>query len=69
MARYYVHTKKDDDGDHEVHDSNCSWLPKPSHRVDLGYHTHCSSAVKAAERKGYKPTNGCAHCSEDCHTS
>ncbi|HKK44410.1 MAG TPA: hypothetical protein VJ964_02735 [Balneolaceae bacterium] len=69
MSRYYVHTLTDDDGDHEVHKSTCSRLPKPGNMADLGVHSNCASAVTEAERRGFKPADGCAHCSETCHTS
>lgn len=69
MTRYFVHTETDDEGDHEVHKPDCDWLPKPSHRVDLGEHSHCSSAIEEAERRGFRPANGCYHCNEECHTS
>lgn len=69
MTKYYVHTKTDDDGDHEVHEPTCFRLPKESHREDLGYHGNCDSALEEAEERGYEPADGCWHCADECHTS
>lgn len=69
MEKYYVHTETDKQGDHEVHMSTCSWLPKLGHRELLGLHEDCFSAVEEAESQGFKPANGCKHCSEECHTT
>lgn len=66
---YYVHTQKDKNDDYEVHKPSCFRLPKQSHRVDLGEHYSCSSALEEAERRGYKPADGCYHCNEECHNS
>lgn len=57
-------------GDHEVHDeaSTLGCLPEPKHRVALGWHSNCASAVAAASRI-YTDVNGCAYCAEACHTT
>lgn len=67
MAKYYVHTSKDKDGDHEVHDENCKKLPLPANRKYLGVFSSCKPAVTEA-RKYYSPCNGCWHCSRECNT-
>lgn len=66
--RYYVNTKTDDQGDHEVHNSTCKKLPLSSNRIDLGDHSSCRPAVIAAKRH-YDTANGCFWCSRPCHTS
>ncbi|MYD45830.1 MAG: hypothetical protein F4W92_05705 [Gammaproteobacteria bacterium] len=70
MARYYVNKNAQSNGDHEVHTSTCSFLPKSENREYLGIFNHCSGAV--AEAKTSHPfwqINGCYYCSNDCHTS
>ena len=68
MASYYVNNNAQSNGDHEVHTTGCSWLPKPENRTYLGEFSSCSPAVKEA-RKHHTQVNGCYYCSEDCHTS
>lgn len=56
--------------DHEVHslDTPYNCLPLPENRVDLGWHSDCASAVRAA-KSYYSDTNGCRWCARDCHTT
>lgn len=68
MATYYVNKNAQSNGDHEVHKSNCSWLPDESNRMYLGTFDKCSDAVKKA-KETYKNSDGCAYCSPECHTS
>ena len=68
MPYYYVNKNQQANGDHEVHDGGCSWLPKSENRIYLGNFTTCGPAVTEA-RKYYGQVNGCAHCSPLCHTS
>ncbi len=65
--RYYVNQHAQANGDHEVHESTCSWLPQESNRLFLGNFDTCPPAVTAA-RRIYAQSNGCAHCSPACHT-
>ena len=67
MALYYVNTNAQNNGDHEVHKSGCSWLPAKENRIDLGDFTYCSSAVQKA-KEHYDQVNGCYYCSNACHT-
>ena len=67
MKNYYVRKIKDDRGYYEVHEASCYWIPKPENREYLGQFYSCSSALSAAETKGYRPADGCAHCCPDCH--
>ena len=68
MALYYVNKKAQANGDHEVHKSDCDYLPSQENRLRLGDFLNCYDAVREAKR--YYPTaDGCAHCSPECHTS
>ena len=67
MAMYYVNKNAQTNGDHEVHTTGCSWMPKHENRISLGDFYSCHLAVVEA-RKHYSQSNGCAHCSPDCHT-
>ena len=67
MASYYVNQNAQNNGDHEVHTSGCSWLPSVENRIYLGEHSSCHSAVLEA-KKYYSQVNGCYYCSRDCHT-
>ncbi len=68
MPRYYVNRNTQSNGDHEVHQTGCSWLPKPENRIFLGVFDNCKGAVREA-KKYYSQVNGCYYCSNECHTS
>ena len=68
MALYFVNKNAQANGDHEVHISNCSWLPAAENLKSLGYHDNCASAVREA-KKTYPQSNGCAYCCPTCHTT
>jgi len=68
MAKYYVHTVAQTNGDHEVHKTGCQWLPSEQNRKYLGEFDNCADAVKEA-KKTYPQSNGCRTCSNECHTS
>ncbi|HCA57799.1 MAG TPA: hypothetical protein DEP46_07450 [Blastocatellia bacterium] len=65
---YYVNKNEQNNGDHEVHISTCSWLPDTWNRIYLGSFATCEEAVRAA-RNHYNQVNGCYYCSLRCHTS
>lgn len=67
MASYYVNKNAQDNGDHEVHKSDCSYLPDAQNRLYLGDFASCSSAVTEA-KKHYAQVNGCYYCANPCHT-
>ena len=67
MLRYYLNENAQSNGDHEVHNERCSYLPKRENRIYLGSHNNCHSAVTEA-RKYWRQVNGCYHCSRECHT-
>ncbi|PJJ07036.1 hypothetical protein CLU83_0168 [Flavobacterium sp. 1] len=66
MKTYYVNNKAQSNGDHEVHTSDCIYIP--SDKKYLGQFSNCDDAVKEA-KKTYTKTNGCYTCSNACHTS
>ena len=68
MAIYYVNKNAQDNGDHEVHKSGCSYMPNSENRLYLGDFSSCRPAVAAA-KKTYPQSNGCYYCSPECHTS
>jgi hypothetical protein len=70
MPRFCVNTTTDAHGDHEVHDlsAGCPRLPSPAHQHDLGVHSDCHGAVRAAKAI-YRTADGCAWCARACHTS
>ena len=65
---YYVNDTAQPEGDHEVHKDGCYWLTLVTSKTGLGIFTSCYGAVIKA--KGiYASSDGCVHCSPDCHTS
>ncbi len=68
MALYYVNKKEQANGDHEVHKSDCEYLPSPENRLYLGDFSNCHDAVKKA-KEHYPQSNGCYYCSYECHTT
>lgn len=66
--RYYVNMQVQANGDHEVHQATgCPTPAAQQNRIDLGEHTTCQSAVRAA-KSYYAQVNGCAYCTPTCHT-
>jgi len=63
--KYYVHSKAQSNGDHEVHNEDCSYLPEPQNRIYLGEFSNCKDAVDAA-RTFYSDVDGCYYCSREC---
>ena len=68
MPQYYVNKQAQSNGDHEVHKSDCSYLPNEGNRQYLGSFENCQDAVKEA-KKYYSQSNGCYYCSYACHTT
>lgn len=66
MEQYFVQTDVRKDDYYEVHRSDCTWLPKESLRKSLGEHSTCITALVEAEKLGFKPAEGCDHCSTQC---
>lgn len=68
MKKFYVNTQAQNNGDHEVHNEYCEYLPTVLNRKHLGEFNSCSGAVDEA-KKSYTKSNGCYYCSKSCHTS
>lgn len=68
MEKYYVNNNAQANGDHEVHKSDCRFVPYIISKKDLGYHYGCDSAVTEAKNT-YRQSNGCATCCPSCHSS
>jgi len=67
MPYYYVNTNAQSTGEHEVHKSDCSYIPAAENRKSLGLHDSCSSAITEA-KKHYTKVDGCYYCAKSCHT-
>lgn len=67
MPLYYVNKNAQDNGDHEVHKSGCSFMPDGMNTLYLGSFTNCFNAVQEA-KKYYPQSNGCYYCAKECHT-
>ena len=68
MPNYYVNDNAQSNGDHEVHEEGCSYMPSVSNRTYLGWFSNCHDAVKKSKER-YSRSNGCYYCSRACHTS
>jgi hypothetical protein len=71
MSKYCVNSEPQPTGEHEVHnlDAGCPTLPAPEHRIALGEHPNCQSAVAAAAARLWpEEVDGCFHCALPCHT-
>jgi hypothetical protein len=67
MASYYRNRNAQWNGDHEVHQSDCYYMPAPENRHYLGEYNGCFQAVAAAKLHD-SSSDGCAYCSPACHT-
>lgn len=67
MKSYYVNKHPQSNGDHEVHDAGCTYLPLEENRKYLGLFSDCKGAVKKA-KETYATADGCKTCSPACHT-
>lgn len=68
MDLYYVNINPQKNGDHEVHLSECQYMPNFVNRKYLGFFSNCKAAVTEA-KKTFPQSNGCKTCAKDCHTS
>lgn len=67
---YYINHNEQTNGDHEVHHTECAWLPEVQNRTYLGYLGSSFEAIRAASVKfPLWRINGCAHCCPESHTS
>ena len=63
---YYVNKNAQPTGEHEVHSSNCPYLPTIANRLYLGMFDNCAEAIREA-RKYYSNVDGCYYCCNECH--
>ncbi len=66
MGIFFVNKKASSNGDHEVHTSECSYMPEEQNQQLLGDFSNCADAVQEA-RKFYDQVNGCYVCSKECN--
>lgn len=70
MPIFYCNLHEDSHGLHEVHTSQCSYLPLPENRVEIGNFYTCREAIQALETanqgKGFT-FDGCFYCCRPCH--
>jgi len=66
MAVYYINRNAQPSGEHEVHTSECTFLPSPENRILLGAFYSCQNAIIEA-RKYYPNVDGCFYCCLPCH--
>lgn len=66
MPHFYVNDRAQANGDHEVHELGCNYMPE--NRTYLGQYGSCHQAVLAAKTI-YRQSNGCYYCANACHTS
>ena len=70
MASYYVNKNAQANGDHEVHEEGCSFMPDVHNRTYLGEYNSCHPAVAAAKMTmPFNRVNGCYYCCNECHTT
>lgn len=67
MKDYYVNTNSQTTGEHEVHSSECCYLPSELNRIYLGSFLTNKEAVEKAKYY-YHDVDGCYFCCNDCHT-
>jgi hypothetical protein len=61
MAEFYVETIAQENGDHLVHNANCSLLPAKDIIKYLGAISNSGSALKKAN-EFFKMSTGCTQC-------
>lgn len=66
-TNYYVNKNAQSNGDHEVHKSGCSYMPKEWNRIFLGSFDNCFDAVRESQKR-YRQSNGCYYCCNPCNT-
>lgn len=68
FKHYYINkqTSSNPNNNHEVHVSECQWLPSVNNREYLGYFSSCADAIRKA-KETYTNIDGCAICCPLCH--
>lgn len=64
---YYVNKSAPSTGEHEVHTSDCNYIPEPENRTYLGKFDTCQDAINKA-KEYYINVDGCYYCARECHT-
>ena len=64
MPIYYVDNNARTNGDHDVHEASCRYLP--NNTTPLGQHSNCQNALRAASLF-YHQVNGCFWCTAQCY--
>lgn len=66
MRNYYVSKRTEPDGSHDVHHSQCIFMPHATNEVIyLGKFEDCTGAL-VASKAHYQETQGCFFCSYEC---
>lgn len=63
--RFYVNKVIQSNGEQEVHQATCLFLPKEADRIDLGEFNSYRKALEKAKLI-YKKSNGCFFCTRSC---
>jgi hypothetical protein len=66
--RYYLNKLAQPNGDHEVHQATCLFIPNKENRIDLGEFNSCIEAIVKAQTL-FTKSNGCFFCAKLCHES
>jgi hypothetical protein len=66
MPEYVLNSRPQPTGEHEVHTTTCSHVPRLENRIPLGSHTDCHGAMAQA-RRFYTNVDGCYFCCNPCH--
>lgn len=69
MPNYICNKNADDKGRHEVHSTDCPYLPNLGNRITIGRKSNCQEAIK--QMYEWNPTgflfDGCFWCCPTCH--
>ena len=63
---YYVNKNAQYSGEHEIHTSDCAFLPSVENRIFLGYFNNSSEALKVAKQY-FNNVDGCFYCCPKSH--
>lgn len=68
MKYYILNSLAQPNGDHEVHNATCTYLPELKNQISLGYcHDDFEALMKA--RQCFAKADGCAFCCPGIHRS
>jgi hypothetical protein len=68
MKYYIINKNKDDNGNNEVHTSDCYYKPAKSNQEDLGWFNNEVEAKNYAKQHGWPDADGCYFCCRNAHT-